>query len=281
MYTIQLTQAAGSQGTALTLGSAGTLTVEYSYLVGDVYPYTSDIAPNFGDGNVNIFDLIQILFAANNVTGFRPAACSDRFDAMDTFPPDTPTARGGDGVLDIHDIVLELFRVNNLPGGGAAAGDPSQPVRSSLGGLCPANVKPSKASPAASSVRSYGPAQASLVLGSPEKSGGREERIPIYLEARTGLENIAITFAVGDGQSDLRFVRADAPPSLAHGELGVVAVAWVEGLSVRPGGRLLLGYVTGPAGVSANLKVYGMSASNLKDHRTIPLSSSTAAGVDR
>jgi hypothetical protein len=276
MYTIQLTQAGVSPAGIITLGSPATLTVEYSYLVGDVYPYTSDVAPNFGSGALEIQDLVQILFAVNSVPGFRPAACSDRFDAMDTYPVDTATARGGDGILDVQDIDVELFRVNNL--------DTSRPVRSSRGGVCPATVNSSMASPAitaTSDARPSGPVEASLVLGSPEKSGEGEERIPVYLEARADLVHIEITFAVGDGQSYLRFVAADASPSLARGELGVVAVAWVEGLSVRPADRLLLGYVYGPAGVSTNLTVYGLSARSLDNHRAIPLSTSTALGANR
>jgi hypothetical protein len=42
-------------------------------------------------------------------------------------------------------------------------------------------------------------------------------------------------------------------------------------VSVPAGGRLLLGYVTGPAGMSANLKVYGVSASGLDDGRYVRL----------
>jgi hypothetical protein len=79
----------------------------------------------------------------------------------------------------------------------------------------------------------------------------------VYLEARQDLVRVAVTFGLGDQQSQLRFVPAvETPPSLAQdGQLGVVAAAWLEGVSVRAGERLLLGYVTGPVGMWANLRV--------------------------
>ncbi len=124
-FTLQVTDTASAVAS-----KAFQLTIdEASYLVGDVYPYNSDIAPNFGDGNLNVLDLIQVLFAVNNLPSFRPTACSDRFDAMDLYPADTGTTRGGDGILDIRDLILELFRVNNL--------DLARPIRTTRGGVCP------------------------------------------------------------------------------------------------------------------------------------------------
>jgi hypothetical protein len=82
-----------------------------------------------------------------------------------------------------------------------------------------------------------------------------------------------VTFALGDGRSHLRFVTtAETPPSLAQDtQPGVVAAAWLEGLSLRAGERLLLGYVVGPAGGLANLKAYGISACGLDDNREVRL----------
>jgi hypothetical protein len=100
-------------------------------------------------------------------------------------------------------------------------------------------------------------AQGVLVLGDPEQSSEAEESVPVYLEAARDLVRVAVTFALGDHRSQLRFeAAAETPPSLARdGQLSVVAVAWLEGVSVRAGGRLLLGYVVGPAGAAAKLKV--------------------------
>jgi hypothetical protein len=258
--------------------------VASTYLVGDVAPYTSDWTPHFGDGTLNILDLIQELFAVNNVPGFRPAKCSDRFDGMDLYPADTASTRGGDGILDIRDLILELFRVNNL--------DLARPVRASLGGAlpwaaCVSGSSGNSTSPTEVNRRPVVPprlqadVQGSLVLGRPERSGDALERIPVYLEAKQGLVRVAVTFGLGDQRSQLRFVpTAETPPSLAQdSQLGVVAAAWLDGLSVRAGDRLLLGYVAGPAGTFANLNVYGISASGLDDNRDVRLDTPNAVGL--
>ena len=244
----------------------------FGYLAGDAAPYTSDVAPHFGDGVLNILDLVQELFAVNSVPGFRPAACSDRFDAMDTYPADTSTTRGGDGVLDIRDLVLELFRVNNL--------DPSRPARPALDGALPW-----AACAGGSSGNSIGPtavsrkprvtaaAQGALALGRSEPFGAGEERVSVSLEATENLTRVAVTFALGDGQSRLRFVAApgNPPPLVQDTQPGVVVAAFLNSISVPAGHSLVLGYVTGPAGALANLDIYGASASGVDDNREVPL----------
>jgi hypothetical protein len=280
-YSIQITGAGATDGSgnALTVaaGSNATLNVAITYLVGDVAPYTSDSAPNFGDGNLNILDLIQELFAVNNIPGFRPATCSDRFDAMDLYPADAASARGGDGVLDIRDLILELFRVNNL--------DNARPVRASMGGAlpwaacssgssgnsAPATTALSRTTAAAPGVHT--PAMGTLTFGRPEPYGAATERMPVYLQAARNLSRVAVTFALGDRQSRLSFTPSpDTPASLASdSQLGVVAAAWLNGLTVPARGRLLLGYVTGPTGALYNLSVYGASASSLDDNSEVPL----------
>ena len=255
-----------------------------TYLIGDVTPYTADTAGAFGDGILNIQDLIQELFAVNSIPGFRPAACSDRFDAMDAYPADTASTRGGDGILDVRDLIEELFRVNDL--------DTSRPVRTSLGGAlpwagCASGSSGSSISPTEVVRRSAPPrrppsaTQGALALGRPEQTGAAEERIPVYLEAKQDLVRVAVTFALGAQQSQLRFVPTpESPPSLVQdGQLGVVAVAWLNGVNVRTGEPLLLGYVAGSLGFSANLKVYGASASGLDDNREVPLDAPAAPGL--
>ena len=277
-YTVAVTgtSAANGQGAtkvAVTAGSNGTVNVASTYLVGDVYPFTSDTAPHFGDGILNMLDLMQEMFAVNSVPGYLPAACSDRLGAMDVYPLDTAAAGGGDGTLDVRDLVEQMFRVNSL--------DATRPVRAS-GSTCAKSANQAaqavtKASVTAA-VRHTSPSDGALVLGDPQSSGPEEERVPVYLEAGRGLVRSAVTFGLGDQQSQLRFeASANTPPSLAQdSELGIVAAAWLEGLSLRPGQRILLGYVVGPAGMSANLKVFGMSASTLDDHRILLLDVSTA-----
>ena len=66
--------------------------------------------------------------AVTNVPGFRPPVCSDRFDAMDSFPADS-ASRGGDGQLTTLDLLITLRRVTNI--------DTSRPRRLSRGLICP------------------------------------------------------------------------------------------------------------------------------------------------
>jgi hypothetical protein len=104
----------------------------------------------------------------------------------------------------------------------------------------------------------------------------------VYLETRRDLVRVAVTFALGDQRSQLRFVATpDTPPSLAQdSRLGVVALAWLEGVSIRAGERVLLGYVVGPTGARLNLEVYGISASGLDDDREVLVDASTVAETE-
>jgi hypothetical protein len=251
--------------------SNGAVNVAGSYMVGDVYPHTADAVGNFGDQSLDIQDLLLVLFAVTQIPGYTPAACSDRFDAMDADPVDTGTVRGGNGVLDIQDLIRELFRVTSV--------DKDRPVRVSLGG-CGSSGQTARAS-RVTPLRSV-PADGRLVLGRAQHTTQAEERVPVYLEATHDLVRVALTFGIGDQQSRLRFEAAETAPSLSQdSQPGAVAVAWLEGVSIRAGGRLLLGYVVGPAGVSANLKLYGTSAVGLADSREVLLEGLTGSGRDR
>jgi hypothetical protein len=281
-YTVTITGASAalsSTAVAVPPGANGALNIGVYYLVGGVWPFTSAMAPGFGSGVLNINDLVTELFAVNAVPGYRPAACSDRFDAMDVYPPDTATTRGGDGVLDVRDLILELFRVNNL--------DTNRPMRMSLGGVCPGSYPASAsqldAARRSQPVRPGGPSEGALTLGAAELSGDSEERIPLYLEGRRDLTRVALTAAVGDQQSQFEFTASDtAPPSLVeNGQKGAVVVAWLDGVSVRAGEKALLGYVVAPAGVAGKLRIFGVSASGLDDNREIPLDALETAGPER
>ena len=100
-----------------------------TYLVGDAFPAGSDAVTGFGDGILNNLDLIFALRAVTKVPGFTPANCSDRFDAIDSYPPDTDSTRGGDGALNNLDLIETLRRVTNI--------DTTRPVRASRGLTCP------------------------------------------------------------------------------------------------------------------------------------------------
>jgi len=274
-YTVTVTGVSGAMSSVsvpLTVGADATVTTVGIYLGGDVAPFTADTVGNFGDGTLNIVDLVQELFAVNNVPGFAPSACSDRLDAMDLFPVDVGVTRGGDGTLDIRDLVLELFRANNL--------DLQRPVRYSRGGSC-ASTGSSIAVPQMSRMtaasRPQGASQGSITLGAPQRAPQGQQRVAVYLEARNNLDSVAITFGAGDGQSQLKFVPSETAPSLAQdSQRGVVAAAWTNGVTLQAGQRLLLGYIEGPAGFAGNLKVYGASGSGVNDNRAVRLDTSSS-----
>jgi hypothetical protein len=280
-YVVTLTNvvATDANGNAvyITPDPASANTTVLTYGVGDNAPYTAQMAPDFGDGTINILDLIQELFAVNNIPGFQPPVCSDRFDSMDLYPADTATTQGGDGLLDIRDLILELFRANNL--------DPSRPVRVSRSGMCVASGSSGAGTSREELTR--GPVSwarpdednaGEIIFGDAEPSGRGEEREPVYLYARQDLVRAAVTVGFGNLQSQLHFVPAPGlQPSLSQeGELGALAVAWLDGLSVRAGGRLLLGYISGPVGSSKHWTVFGASASGLDDNRALTLGKPSA-----
>ncbi len=268
---ITLTLGAGSSDH----GSTGILNLYPTYLVGGVYPSTSDSAPNFGSGSLTLNDLILELFAVNNVPGYAPACGSDRFDAMDTYPLDTATARGGaqNGTLNLNDLIVELFRVNKLPG------YLTLPVRISAPYTCSSSVNPGTAGVTRQArTITQRETEATLVVGAAESTGSGQERVPVYVRGGRNLARVGVTFGLGDQQSQLRFQAASVAPSLVQdSQLGIVAAAWLQGLDVTAGQQFLLGYVTGPSGFAANLKVFGASASGLDDFREVGLDVSGAS----
>lgn len=262
-YTVQstATDAAGNPlaGSPLQFQASA---VARTYLAGDAFPAASvsgDLngdgdtldAGEFGDAALNTLDLIHALRAVTNVPGFRPLACSDRFDAMDSFPADTVSTRGGDGALTTLDLIITLRRVTNV--------DPSRPQRPSRGLACtsatfsPMLLQRSEAEAGAA---------ARVEIGAPEASEPGSVRVPVYLRARAGSAFAGLSFAVGraaSGGARLRFIAAQAPrPTVVDGLLpGVLAVAWLEGFQAGAEDRLLLGYVEGDV---AALRLYGFSA---------------------
>ena len=126
-YTIQITGASASLAgakVALDPGVNAALTVAVgSYLVGDAFPLKvilnadgdRDDAAEFGDGVLDILDLIEALRASLTLVT-PPPACSDRFDAMDSDPAANdldadPNTRGGNGSLaGTQDLIVTLRR---------------------------------------------------------------------------------------------------------------------------------------------------------------------------
>ena len=241
------------------------------YLVGDAYPASSDIIGGFGDNVLNNLDLIYALRAVTKVPGFTPLACSDRFDAMDSFPLDTATVRGGDGALNNLDLIETLRRVTKI--------DNSLPVRSSRGLACTASAtqfalqgqgregSPSSESPGGA-----------IELGEAESTPDGL-RVPVYLRATRDLVLASLSFSLGtpSSASSLQFISGDAPPPtlIDSGVQGVLALAWLQGeMHVSVGQRLLLGYAIVPGmGIEAGtaMQVYGANASDA-DGANTPLS---------
>jgi hypothetical protein len=289
VYTLTLLNlmgtSAGANNTAataipLTIGAGandpkatGIVDLFETYLVGDSFPSTGDNLGSFGDGKVDVNDVVQVLFTVDSVPGYSVAKCTDRFDAMDSAPLDTATTRGGNGVVDVNDVVATLFRVDSVPG------YLIHPVRVSLGenGVCPTGT------PTAHSIPTTPTVQGTIVLGTVEPSGSGQERVPVYLRAGRDLARLAFTFGVGDLQSQLQFVAAPglAPTLLGDRVKGVIVAAWLGGMNARAGDQVLLGYVVGPTGYAANLQVFGSSAAGLDDHEIVGLDVSGAPVVRR
>jgi len=269
-YTVRITGASGSLGTtnmALLAGASVTLSVVgRSYLVGDAFPLGSDQnadgdkddAGEFGDDQLQILDLIYALRAVTSVPGYRPPACSDRFDAIDSHPADTPTVRGGNGTLNTVDLIYTLRRVTSV--------DTSRPRRYSRNLLCPAGAGQELVAQASLPVGSGEPA-ARLQFGSPMTAENGGLRVPVYLEAARALELAGLSFSIGmtglqPGTWNLEPGTAPPPTLIDTDVPGVLAVAWLEGLQVAAGQRLLLGYVVAPglAPGTDGLRFVGISA---------------------
>lgn len=267
---IPLTVGAGASDPNAT----GILDMSKLYLVGDVFPFTADTQGHFGAGALSVLDVVQVLFTSVNLQA-PPTACSDRFDAMDSAPADTATTRGGDGIINVLDVVETLFRSVNL--------DKTTPERLSLGGVCPAGAKTrsnlrTELSISRRSLESWG----TLQFGPAEPAPGGGQRVPVTLMVRREVPRVALTLGVGDQQSQLHFVSAGTAPSLAQdSQPGVLALGWLDGLNVRAGESVLLGYVTGPAGYAANLKVFGVSAAGLNERNELGIDVSGVPEVQK
>jgi hypothetical protein len=275
VYTLSLLNPMGTSAgalntaaTAIPLTSTATLDLYPVYLVGGVYPSTSTTAPSFGSGSLGLNDLILELFAVNNIPGYLPACGSDLFDAMDTYPLDTATTRGGqrNGTLNLNDLIVELFRVNKIPGYTVL------PVRVSSPYVCGTRSPASAGVTAQARPVREPEVQAALTVGAAESAGAGQDRVPVYIQGQRDLARMGVTFGLGDEQSQLKFQAAGVAPSIVQdSQRGFVAAAWLEGLDIRAGQQVLLGYVVGPSGFATNLKVFGASASALGDLREIGL----------
>jgi uncharacterized repeat protein (TIGR01451 family) len=254
-YTLQVNTitAASSSGAIVIAPGVGVSLSISSYLVGDVFPSSSDSAALFGDSILNTLDLIALLRAVTNIPGARPAACSDRFDAMDLFPADTAVQRGGDGVINTLDLVLLLKRVTNL--------DLSRPTRSARGVSC--------SSVAPQSIRrttAAGGPGADAVLSIVASNG----RAALFVEAAKDLSLTGLSLALGGDGSALRFTATDRAPTLIDGALpGKLALAWLNPWALPAGTPILIGFVDTRSPESLHL--YGVSGVEAESRRILAI----------
>lgn len=215
------------------------------YLVGDCALWKSDLdndgdtydVGEFGDGyldnSLNVIDLIYALRAVTQVPGYTAPACSDRFDAMDSFPTDTADSRGGDHVLNTLDLITTLRRVTSV--------NTSRPRRQSRFLPC------SGAAAAPGPSVAQGPSAGDLQLDAGQRAGTNAVRVPVYLAARRDLTLLGFAFGLGlQGRGlPLSFVQAtgQAPTLVDTGLPGKLTVGWLKPFTVTAGQRLLLGYV--------------------------------------
>jgi uncharacterized repeat protein (TIGR01451 family) len=219
-YTVQVTTPDGAQGNIdvpLANGADATVSLVQGYLVGDAFPHTSDSV--FGDGQLNTLELVEALRAVTGISP--PVACSDRFDAMDAFPADTAIARGGDGILNTLDLITTLKRVVNL--------DTSRPVRAPRGVSCPSMAAENRRPP-----------HPRPVEGTIEVQGNS---IYVVAQADLNMTGLALALTLQEGQQG-NFTRGDIPASIVDaGQPGRVVLAWLDGIKLAAGQRLLLGSV--------------------------------------
>jgi hypothetical protein len=245
-------------------------TASRSYLAGDIFPVPSSSgdlnsdgaynnAGEFGDGSLTILDLIYALRAVTNVPGFRPPSCSDRFDAIDSFPKDTDTARGGDGILNTVDLIYTLRRVTNV--------DTLRPRRFSRGLVCTTGAA-SEYQP----LRQADGQAASLTLemGALQSTAAGGMGVPIYLAAWEDMALAGLSFSLGTvnpgSSGQLKFTPPSAlsPTLVDNGLPGALAVAWLEGFSLRAAEPLLLGWIT-TLHPGSELRFYGAAAHDRTD----------------
>lgn len=116
VYNMTISQASGGTGSHGNIGSIAlaamnqTVTVkDLPYLAGDSVPATGYNAEEFGDGQLDVGDVDNAIFASVGLNV--PPLYSDAFNAMDVYPQ-TPGIFGenGDGLIGFADWNLILYR---------------------------------------------------------------------------------------------------------------------------------------------------------------------------
>lgn len=249
------------------------------YLVGEaVFPSLEgdldgdtdyDDVGEFGNDVLEQDNLIYGLRAVTNVPGYRPEACSDRYDSIDSYPLDAPPARGGDGLINTLDLIYTIHRILGT--------DPSRPRRMSrcitpCTGPVSAPPRYLLQSAGMSSPRAAATATGKageLQFGTAVADTDGALRVPIYLLGNRELLLAGIGYGLGlrGLKLPLSFVPVSGQePSVVDNALpGMLAAAWLQPLRIKQGETTLLGYVRIPGltpeqQASASLDIYGVVA---------------------
>ncbi len=228
-YGVQTTGATASLQSSdvpLSAGGSALVTIAADYLVGDVAPSSGSNVGQFGDGLINTIDLIAALRAATAVPGYVPPACSDLFDALDAFPADTATSRGGDGLINTLDLLAVLRKASGV--------DPTR-FRRVVRTSCPAAAPENEIA-----------SQGKRVPVAPDAAIEIEDGA-VYLRPFHDLDlaALAVSIASDDAAMLTWSAAADAPGVIDHALPGTLSLAWLAGLRLAAGSRLLLGRVGG------------------------------------
>jgi len=273
-----VTVANPTPGGGTSLGMPFTIHPAASYLAGDAAPAGGNDSGLFGDDSLDNPDLLLALRAVTSVPGFVPPSCSDLFDTMDSYPVDG-AARGGDGVLDNLDLTATLRRVTNA--------DPSRPRRTTRGLVCGALAPGLLTMLARPADVPFGAGAVEFQRERPAEDGA--ERVAVYLSAYQNLDLGGLSLALGwtdsspAAQATLHFIPAAAgAPALLDNQLpGTIAAAWLGGLRLRAGQRLLLGFVDlPPAGGQVSFPVlHGVKANDRTTGRQVEIGVSRSGGT--
>jgi uncharacterized repeat protein (TIGR01451 family) len=247
--------------------------VHHAFKVGDVFPYTGYGVGQFGDGQLNNVDLVQ-LFRAVTAAITPPPVCSDCFAAMDTHPVDSSTSVGGNGVLDNMDLIVSLDRVVGL--------DTARPIRPGRILACTARSAPELMAGTGRGGTAAWAVDGQLELGQPIAVSAGTWRVPMKLVAHVNLDLVGLSYSVTlpGYTGTLRFVVGNAgPPSLLDSGIpGTLAAGWLKGLKVSAGSELILGYVEiSGLNEQPQLRVNGVVANASGSGKTVPIGFSQPA----
>jgi len=217
-----------------------------TYLVGDCFPWGTDAdgdltswdVGEFGDNALNNLDLIYLLRAVTKVPGYVVPFCSDIFDAMDSFPVDTETQRGGNRILDNLDLISTLRRVTNV--------DPSRPRRQA----CDWKLNPQGCcgAPRGAGLLIDKSVAAAVQVGPGAVTQAGQFRVPVFLTSKRDITFSGFSVGLGfrNVKIRLRFQPAAWQPTLVDTDLsGFLSAAWLTPMNAKmtSGQALLLGYV--------------------------------------